>query len=213
MATRKPGARTRKASATRKKSGSGRGQRGQKETRHSDASRRKSQAKRSGNGALRERERVRSESPGNAITLLKQDHARVRSLYEDYETSGGLDKLNIAEKIMRELDGHAAAEERIFYRALRDNAGKDAQRLVRGAADEHREVKTAVQKLRDMDPEDEAFGRRFEDMFESICRHVDTEEREMFPLAEQVLGQQLDELGWEIRQFKDGISPKWAIAA
>lgn len=154
-----------------------------------------------------------SESPGNALVLLGQDHARVRGLYEDYETSGGLDKLNIAEKIMRELDSHAAAEDRIFYRALRDQGGKEAQRLLRHAADAHRAVKAEVQKLRDMDPEDEAFGRRFEEMMDAVFRHVEAEERDMFALAERVLGAELDRLGREIRQFKDGLSPRWAMAA
>ena len=143
------------------------------------------------------------QSDGNhAVELLKADHAHVHSLYEDYETAGGEDKHNLAEKIIHELEAHAAIEEEIFYPAFQEKADKVGKDLVREALEEHKAVKTAIRELRDMDPEHESFESKFHDMMQDVEHHVGEEEGEMLPMAEEVLGDALEELGTDMQKRK-----------
>ncbi|WP_447979571.1 hemerythrin domain-containing protein [Candidatus Nitrospira bockiana] len=149
----------------------------------------------------------------HAVELLKADHARVHSLYEDYETAGGQDKQNIAEKIMRELEVHAAIEEEIFYPAFREKTQKEGRDLVAEALEEHKAVKAAIRELREMDPDDEAFEGRFHDMMQDVEHHVGEEEGEMLPMAEEALGERLEELGADMQKRKQELIENFTTGA
>jgi len=145
------------------------------------------------------REAVSSEE---AIELLKSDHRRVQDLFEAYETAGGDDKISIGHKIMKELDVHAAIEEEIFYPAFKEKAGKQGEDMVTEALEEHQAVKTALKELKAMDPDDDSFESTFHDMIHDVMHHVTEEESEMLPLAEEVLGDALEELGTDMQRRK-----------
>jgi general stress protein YciG len=152
--------------------------------------------------AHRRNESTRHAIGHHAVELLKADHAHVHSLFEDYETAGGEDKHNLAEKIIRELEAHAAIEEEIFYPAFEEKADKVGKDLVREALEEHKAVKGAIRELRDMDPEHELFVSKFHDMMQDVEHHVGEEEGEMLPMAEEVLGDALEELGMDMQKRK-----------
>jgi general stress protein YciG len=146
--------------------------------------------------------RTRQADGHHAVELLKADHAHVHSLYEDYETAGGEDKHNLAEKIIRELEVHTAIEEEIFYPAFEEKTDKAGKDMVREALEEHKTVKSTIRELRDMDPEDESFESKFHDMIQDVEHHVGEEEGEMLPVAEEVLGEALEELGRDMQKRK-----------
>ena len=137
-----------------------------------------------------------------AIELLKSDHRRVQDLFEEYETAGGDDKISIGHKIMKELDIHAAIEEEIFYPAFKEKAGKQGEDMVTEALEEHQAVKTALKELKAMEPDEDSFESTFHDMIHDVMHHVTQEESEMLPLAEEVLGDALEELGTEMQRRK-----------
>jgi len=137
-----------------------------------------------------------------AVEMLKADHQRVHSLFEDYETAGGEDKTAIANKIMKELEIHSAIEEEIFYPAFREKSGEQGQDMVTEALQEHQSVKTALKELKAMDSDDQTFEATFLDMMHDVEHHVGEEEGEMFPLAEEVLGNGLEQLGAEMQKRK-----------
>ncbi len=141
-------------------------------------------------------------SSEEAIELLKSDHRRVQDLFEAYETAGGDDKISIGHKIMKELDVHAAIEEEIFYPAFKEKAGKQGEDMVTEALEEHQAVKTALKELKAMDPDDDSFESTFHDMIHDVMHHVTEEESEMLPLAEEVLGGALEELGTDMQRRK-----------
>jgi hemerythrin superfamily protein len=141
-------------------------------------------------------------SSEEAIELLKSDHRRVQDLFEAYETAGGDDKISIGHKIMKELDVHAAIEEEIFYPAFKEKAGKQGEDMVTEALEEHQAVKTALKELKAMDPDDDSFESTFHDMIHDVMHHVTEEESEMLPLAEEVLGDALEELGTDMQRRK-----------
>jgi len=148
-----------------------------------------------------------------AVEMLKADHQRVQSLFEDYETAGGEDRIAIGEKIMKELEVHAAIEEEIFYPAFREKADKQGQDMVAEALEEHQSVKTALKELKAMDPEDDAFDSAFLDMMHDVEHHVGEEEGEMLPLAEEVLGDALEELGTDMQRRKHDLMESQATEA
>jgi hemerythrin superfamily protein len=147
-------------------------------------------------------ESTRQPDGHHAVELLKADHAHVHSLFEDYETAGGEDKHNLAEKIIRELEAHAAIEEEIFYPAFQEKADKVGKDMIREALEEHKAVKGAIRELRDMDPEHESFESKFHDMMQDVEHHVGEEEGEMLPMAEEVLGDALEDLGADMQKRK-----------
>jgi general stress protein YciG len=145
---------------------------------------------------------TRQANGHHAVELLKADHAHVHSLYEDYETAGGEDKYTLAEKIIRELEAHAVIEEEIFYPALQEKADKRGKDLVREAFEEHKAIKGAIRELRDMDPEQDSYESKFHDLMQDVEHHVGEEEGEMLPVAEEVLGDALEELGADMEKRK-----------
>lgn len=154
-----------------------------------------------------------SGTSDQAVEMLKTDHQRVHSLFEDYETAGGEDKTAIAHKIMQELEVHAAIEEEIFYPAFREKSGKQGRDMVTEALEEHQSVKTALKELKAMEPDDGAFEGTFLDMMHDVEHHVGEEEGEMFPLAEEVLGDSLEELGAEMHKRKHDVMETLASEA
>jgi hemerythrin superfamily protein len=154
-----------------------------------------------------------SGTSDQAVEMLKTDHQRVHSLFEDYETAGGEDKAAIANKIMKELEIHSAIEEEIFYPAFRGKSGKQGQDMVTEALEEHQSVKTALNELKAMEPDDDAFESTFLDMMHDVEHHVGEEEGEMFPLAEEVLGDGLEELGAEMHKRKQDLMESLASEA
>jgi hemerythrin superfamily protein len=58
----------------------------------------------------------------DAITMLKEDHRTVESLFKRFERAGDrafTPKRGIVDKIIAELSKHAAIEEELFYPATR----------------------------------------------------------------------------------------------
>ena len=51
-----------------------------------------------------------------------------------------------------------------------------------------------MQELRGLDVEGEAFETTFGDLMDVVAHHVEEEENEMFPEAEQILAEQLEAL-------------------
>jgi hemerythrin superfamily protein len=145
---------------------------------------------------------TKAETSLNAVELIKSDHQRVKSLFEDYETSGGQDRAMIANKIMTELEVHAKIEEEIFYPAFRGKAD-EGDELVTEALEEHRTVKDLISDLQEMDGDDEAFQNKFQDLLQEVQHHVEEEESEMLPAAEDQLADQLDQLGTRMSERKE----------
>ena len=98
----------------------------------------------------------------NAVKLLKQDHQRVRKLFDEYDEAGDRSskkKREIAETIFQELELHRKLEEEIFYPAVNARANQEVKELVIENLEEHEEVGSLIEELREMDPEDAGYER------------------------------------------------------
>ena len=91
------------------------------------------------------------------------------------------------------IEVHAQLEEEIFYPALRDTAGADP--VLDRSGPEHNEMRSLMQRLRDMSPDDPEYDRTFHALMRTVMHHVADEESVLLPEAERTMGDRLHELG------------------
>ena len=143
--------------------------------------------------------------PTDAIALLTADHQKVKQLFQRYE--GATDqktRQQIVEQVFVELDTHAQLEETVFYPAFEQLADAEGKQLVAESLREHQAVKDLIQKLRDLNAEEEdaEFAAKFQELMDRVDDHVEDEETQLFPQAEAVLEEQLEDLRDEMQDLK-----------
>ena len=140
----------------------------------------------------------------NPVQMLKDDHQRVRQLFQQFRQTNDQDRQQqIADQVLTELDVHAAIEEEIFYPAMRQKAGGgEEQQMLEEAYQEHAQAKTLIQQLRGMQASDPQFSTLMQQLQQDVEHHVQEEETEMLPKAEQELSEQMDRLGQEMQARK-----------
>jgi hemerythrin-like domain-containing protein len=145
------------------------------------------------------------EQPMDAIAMLKADHQRVRDLFAQYEaTANAATKRTLAEQVFVELETHAQLEENIFYPAVNEETD-EGPALVKESVQEHEIVHQLIQELQGMAHDTDAFDAKFQELMDNVEHHVSEEEAAMFPLAEQELSEDLDEMMAEMQEMKADI--------
>jgi hemerythrin superfamily protein len=133
----------------------------------------------------------------NALTLLKKDHAKVKGLLSELESTterGVQTRQRLFAEIKAELTVHETIEEEIFYPELK--AHPKAKDIVLEAYEEHNVVDTLMGELSSLSVEDETWGAKAKVMQENIEHHIEEEEGDMFKKARQVFDEaELEELG------------------
>jgi len=140
----------------------------------------------------------------DAITLLKEDHDRIKPLLAELkETTDRAEKTRgeLFSRIKAELTVHEIIEEEIFYPTLREHP--KAKEIVLEGYEEHDVVSRLMGELDGMDATDERFGPKAKVMAENVEHHIEEEEGEMFKTARQVFDRdELEELGERMAQRK-----------
>jgi hemerythrin superfamily protein len=137
----------------------------------------------------------------NALSLLKEDHAKVSSLFDKFaKWDGRTDKKALAHQICDDLTVHAAVEEQIFYPAVRD-AINDPE-LVKEADVEHASLKILIAQIEDTRASDDHFDALVTVLGEYVKHHVKEEEGEMFKQIRKT-DIDLSALGESIAQMKE----------
>lgn len=141
----------------------------------------------------------------NAITLLKEDHRKVKDLFDQFEdASNASQKHKIAKEAIQELKIHAAIEEEIFYPTIRQNI-EDKENIMNEAQEEHHVAKVLIAELDALESFDETYEAKFTVLAENVRHHIKEEEGDMFPEAKdaevdmEALGQQLMERKEELK--------------
>ena len=145
--------------------------------------------------------------PDDAIAMLKADHAKVKSLFEQFEGLSDRSKVSkkkIADQICMELSIHAEVEEQVFYPAVREPVNDND--LMNEAEVEHASAKELIAQIMEMDPGDDLYDAKVKVLSEQIEHHVGEEEKEMFPKVRK--GKvDLVALGAEMEAFKAKLAP------
>ena len=123
-----------------------------------------------------------TDSPRDAIALLKQDHRTVSALFEEFEKADEEEQATIAQRVCQLLTVHATIEEELLYPAAKE-AFEDEENddLVNEAEVEHGSAKELIAKIEGMTSDDEHFKATVKVLGEYIKHHVKEEENELFP--------------------------------
>ena len=133
----------------------------------------------------------------DALTLLEDDHKKMRKLLDELESTterGVKTREELYATIKGELMVHEAIEEEIFYPALKEHP--KAEDIVLEGYEEHHVVDVVMAELEGLPVDDEVWGAKAKVMKENVEHHMEEEEGEMFKQARSVFDRdELDDLG------------------
>lgn len=140
--------------------------------------------------------RRRGEFPvDQPLEALKTDHGFVRKLFEQYfQSQDASEKSAIGAHVLALLETHTALEERAFYPRVRE---VDAS-LIEHFEQEHGEARQLIENLKLMDDSDPHTDELYRRLADSVLRHVESEETQLFPKIEQA-GMDMSAIGQEMQ--------------
>ncbi len=142
----------------------------------------------------------------NAVEILTKDHREVDTLIARLEEAGERETAlpvdrHTFQELLKALAVHMKAEEEILYPAMKQF--EEEKELVVESYDEHAEVKALLTQMNELDPASKEFQENLKQVKVGIEHHVSEEEGEMFPDAQELLGEaRLEEIGQQIEELK-----------
>lgn len=155
----------------------------------------------------------------NALTLLEEDHRKVKKLMQEIEKTterGVKTREELFTRLVDELTVHEKIEEQIFYPQVRERAKtKQLEELVVEAYEEHHFVDTVKTEIEGTPFEAEEWAAKFKVMMENIEHHAEEEEEgKMFPKVRKVFTEgELADMGEQMAQLKEELIAKAKTAA
>lgn len=120
--------------------------------------------------------------------LLRQDHLKAKRLFErlgEVAEAATNTRDRLFQELKQELERHAELEEKHFYPALERH--DEAKELVGEALEEHDEIGQLIDALDQTEQEGGDWAMRFAELQEEVEFHVEEEETELFPQAQELL--------------------------
>jgi hemerythrin superfamily protein len=146
----------------------------------------------------------RRRTKQDAITLLTEDHNKVKKMFKEFEKLCKKDdeegKEELAIQICKELTVHAQLEEEIFYPVVREAIDDDE--LMNEAVVEHTTAKDLITQIQSMRVSDPMYDAVVKVLGEYINHHVEEEQNEIFPKARKSK-LDLEEIGREMAERKE----------
>ena len=143
----------------------------------------------------------------NVITLLKEDHDKVKEAFKQFEKMDRSDLeacRELVDSVCADLTVHTMLEEEIVYPALRE--ALEDEDLMNEAAVEHETAKTLIAQLENMEADDPNYFATFTVLGEYVMHHVEEEEGEMFPQAKKAKELDLEALGEQLKARKEELT-------
>ncbi len=155
--------------------------------------------------AGRSRSQSRGKGEMDLFTLLKQDHKKVRDLFEQIEEDGE-SKMefqgDLFSQIEDELQLHMDGEEGFFYPAL-EKSEKSHEKALE-SYEEHHVTKMVLGEFGDLAQDDERWKAKIKVLKELVTHHIDEEEKEVFKIARKALDrEEIQQIGQQILQQKE----------
>lgn len=142
------------------------------------------------------------ESTVNVIDLLKEDHRKVKGLFEKFKAADTSSRQSIADEVLQDLEIHTKIEDSIVYPAIREAI--EEEETVDEAREEHHVVGLLIKELRKMKATEDGYRAKFTVLSELVEHHIEEEENEMLPEAEENLD--LEDLGKQAMEMKTRLS-------
>jgi hemerythrin superfamily protein len=121
----------------------------------------------------------------DALELLKSDHQRINSLFDQFRNAAGFqDQKQIFHSIQFELNSHGWVEETTFYPVFRNYP--EFKELVTHSLEDHGRMKSLLREIPQIrDPG--LFQSRVQELMETVRAHVLEEETSFFPKVRQLM--------------------------
>jgi iron-sulfur cluster repair protein YtfE (RIC family) len=153
-------------------------------------------------------EKTAQKSPSheerNIIDLLKQDHEKVRYLFDKLQKSGRKEVATLQKlftQLDEELEIHMEGEERFFYASLEQH--DEARNKVLEGYEEHQVAKTMLGTFKSLAVDDERWRAKLNVLHEVVEHHLQEEEKEIFKLARKALDKnQMQEMAVQFQRHK-----------
>jgi hemerythrin superfamily protein len=137
---------------------------------------------------------IMAKASPSITSMIRMDHTHVMAAFHRFKAdTSPARKKAIAEHICLALTVHAQLEEEIFYPALGEVLAGDP--ALDKSKPEHDEMRDYVDKLHQLNPEDDAFDDTLMNLMRVVIHHVADEETRLIPAAERQLADQLGTLG------------------
>ena len=129
----------------------------------------------------------------NALKLLRNDHARLRSLFGDYAmisargasgTAAPADRQGLLARLAVELRAHLTIVRELLYPEL--DGRLDAARLERAMRD-HEALEARLSEVAEAEPSDDGFDARVAALAEALNDYLIGKESDIFPVAARTL--------------------------
>jgi hemerythrin superfamily protein len=139
-------------------------------------------------------------------SLLKQDHQRVRLLFDRLETQEPDEgSLHLFDALRRELQIHKKAEESTLYAALGALPGLSDR--IEESLEEHADIEELLQELEQLDRKSDAFVTQLGELREEVEHHFGVEESDIFTQAQELLtDEQADRLARQMQAAKERLA-------
>ena len=144
----------------------------------------------------------------DALTLLKEDHQKVKKLMGELEKTterGVKTRQELFTKLVTELTIHEQIEEQIFYPRVKQQATtKKVEEMIDESFEEHHFVDTVKEEIESTPFESEKWAAKFKVMMENIEHHAfEEEEGKLFPQVKKIFEpQELEDMGTEMQELK-----------
>ena len=126
----------------------------------------------------------------NIFEQIRKDHETQRTLIDLLVKTDGASegREELYEKLKKELQVHADAEERYFYRPLME--ADLTQDQARHSVAEHQEIDELIEQLDNTEMSSPGWLPTAKKLKESVLHHLDEEEHQVFQMAGKVLSEE-----------------------
>jgi iron-sulfur cluster repair protein YtfE (RIC family) len=121
---------------------------------------------------------------------LEADHGELRNLIRQIaktsDTASGVSlRVDLFDRMKRELIAHLRAEEEVFYDLLKQH--DETRRRTLHSLGEHQELDELLRRVHSIDPSELGWMTMFERLKEAFENHIAQEEHKLFPQAKRLL--------------------------
>lgn len=139
-----------------------------------------------------------------ATELLREDHATLRQLFEEYQDAMDEDspsRQSIAQEICMQLELHSRVELEVFYPAVHD----EDSGFVDNAIEDHEEIAGIIEEVRGLPASSSEYDDYIIELINMVEEHVAEEEDVLFPELEERMPATLAAMTEDIIGFKERI--------
>jgi hypothetical protein len=142
----------------------------------------------------------------NALQLLKNEHEKAKRAFGDIRAAGADQRAQLWRKLEPELKVHEEIEEAALYGPVAQDVASNDQKLREWQEHHHEEVGEAeelIQEIDGLEPTDDEWLEKIEELQTTLEHHIDEEEGEIWPRIEQAWDRsKLEQAGRQMETLK-----------